>query len=296
VHVLAFQIFVFAAGAVTSPVAITRVVNQRFVAMRGLAIGLTVAGSGAMAVIAPPILASVIGLVGWRGAYQVIALLIALSAAVSLILLWPAGGRIETPLVTKEEVVTDAKEGTDVVLFFRLFITFLLISLGIGGFAFHLVSLLTDAGVSLARAASIQSLIGLSILVARPGTGFLIDRFFAPRVAALILALAAAGLAGLASLGPAAAPICALLVGFALGAEVDLIGYLVARYFGLRYYGRLVGVLYGFASLGLGLSPVLMSRMQQTSGSYSGPLWASFAMLVLAAISMLALPRFGGRK
>jgi len=285
------QLVVFAVGAVTGPVAFTRVINQHFVAMRGLALGVTLAGSGAMAVLAPPVVAAVISTVGWRGAYRAIAILMIFAASIALTLLWPACGKAEA---RSGPVEADQVEGQvhDRVLFWRLLATFALLALGVGGFAFHLVPLLTDAGVPLTRAAGVQSLIGVSILLGRIGSGYLVDRFFAPRISALIMALAAAGVAGLASLGPVAAPGCALLIGFALGTEGDVIGYLTARYFGMRRYGRLYGVLYGVFTLGLGLSPVIMSRMQQATGSYSGALWASFAVLVAGAISMVTLPRF----
>jgi len=294
-HFFSLQVLVFAVGAVTGPVAFTRVINQRFVAMRGLALGITLAGSGAMAMLAPPIVAEAISAVGWREAYRAIALLMIVSATVTLILLWPAGGRSE--LSSGSSHVNDLAEyRVNVVLFWRLLVTFALLALGVGGFAFHLVPLLTDAGVPLTRAAGVQSLIGVTVLVGRLGSGYLVDRFFAPRIAALIMTLAAVGVAGLASLGPVAAPVCALLIGFALGTEGDIIGYLTARYFGLKRYGRLYGVLYGVFTLGLGLSPVLMSRMQKISGSYSGALWASFGVLSVGAVSMVRLPPFGRSK
>jgi len=68
---------------------------------------------------------------------------------------------------------------------------------------------------------------------------------------------------------------------------------LTARYFELRHYGRLYGVFFGTFTLGLGLSPVLISRMQQASGSYHLALWASCSVLIVGAISMVSLPRFG---
>lgn len=292
-HFFLLQVVLFAAGSVTGPVAFTRVINQRFVAMRGLALGITLAGAGAMAVVAPPLVAEVIQASGWRAAYQTIAVIMIVTAAIALLLLWPAAGRRELQQVNRHPTRVVAEGAVaDKLLFWRLFITFVFLSLGIGGFAFHMVPLLTDAGVTLTRAAEVQSLIGLSVLIGRLASGFLIDRFFAPTVAALIMVLAALGVAGLASLGPAAAPACALLIGFALGTEGDVIGYLTARYFGLSNYGRLYGTLYGVFALGLGLSPVLISRMQEASGSYQSALWASFGLLFLGAVSTFTLPKF----
>lgn len=290
VHFFLLQLMIFTAGSFSGPVAFTRVVNQRFDAMRGLALGITLAGAGAMAVLAPPFIAQIIDGAGWRAAYRAIAIVMIAAASLALLLLWPAAGVIKAH-PSRTSVEADDK-GANSVLFWRLLVTFVLLALGVGGFAFHMVPLLTDAGVLLTRAAEIQSLIGLSVLVGRLGSGFLMDRFFAPRVAALIMILAALGVVGLAVLGPVAAAACALLIGFALGTEGDVIGYLTARYFGLKHYGRLYGVLYGVFALGLGLSPVLISRMQGTFGSYQVALWASCGVLTVGALSMVTLPRF----
>lgn len=290
---LLLQVLVFAVGAVTGPVAFTRVVNQRFVAMRGVALGVTLAGAGAMAVVAPPLVAQVIESVGWRAAYRTMALVMFAVGAVALILLWPAAGPRE--LRTNQPpagLIQGHDSRLNRLLFMQLLVTFALLALGIGGFVIHMIPLLTDAGMTLTRAAEVQSLIGVSVLIGRLGTGFLVDRYFAPRVSAFIMTLAALGVIGLASFGPAAAPACALLIGFAIGTEGDVIGYLTARYFGLTRYGRLYGVLYGVFALGLGLSPLLVARMHQTSGAYDLPLWTSAALLFLGAVSLLTLPKF----
>jgi MFS family permease len=227
------QLTLFAAGSFSGPVAFTRVVNQRFDAMRGLALGIALAGAGAMAVLAPPFIAHVIEIAGWRAGYRTVAATMAACAAVGLILLWPSGGVPGAKADAARARPESAIPRTDRALFLQLLVTLLLLALGIGGFTFHMVPLLTDAGVTLTQAAQIQSLIGLSVLAGRVGSGFLMDRFFAPRVSALIMSLAALGIVGLVVLGPSAAPACALLIGFALGTEGDVIGYLTARYFGL---------------------------------------------------------------
>ena len=287
------QVVIFAAGSVTGPVAFTRVINQRFVAMRGLALGVALAGAGAMAVLSPPLIAQIIQHAGWRTAYLSIAALMMVASTVALILLWPVSGARELEVAPQSREARGSSAGANTLLFWRLLVTFLLLAFGIGGFAFHMVPLLTDAGVPLTKAAQVQSMIGISVLVGRLGAGFLVDRFFAPRISALIMVLAALGVAGLAFLGPSAAPACALLIGLAHGTEGDVIGYLTARYFELRHYGRLYGVFFGTFTLGLGLSPVLISRMQQASGSYHLALWASCSVLIVGAISMVSLPRFG---
>jgi len=295
-HFFLLQLSLFALGSFTGPVAFTRVVNQRFNAMRGLALGVALAGAGAMAVLAPPFVAHIVEVAGWRAAYRAVAVVMVVVAIVALLLLWPGGGAAQAKDDQPRARAAEGDSGTGTLLFWRLLGTFVLLAVGVGGFTFHMVPLLTDAGVSLTRAAEVQSLIGISVLAGRVGSGFLMDRFFAPRISALIMVLAALGVMGLAALGPGAAAVSAVLIGFALGAEGDVIGYLTARYFGMRHYGRLYGALYGVFALGLGISPVLISRLHAAYGSYRFALWASCVMLMLGALSMLALPRFSRRQ
>jgi predicted MFS family arabinose efflux permease len=47
----------------------------------------------------------------------------------------------------------------------------------------HLVPMLSDQGVSSNRVALATSFLGIVLLIGRVGSGYLLDRFFAPRVA-----------------------------------------------------------------------------------------------------------------
>ena len=79
-----------------------------------------------------------------------------------------------------------------------------------------------------------QSVFGLSIIIGRVVVGYLVDRLWAPGVAAFCLAIPAAGAAMLyGSQSFEAAALAAFLIGFAAGAELDLMAFLAARYFGL---------------------------------------------------------------
>lgn len=290
------QLFLIAMGSATGPVSFTRIINEHFVAARGLALGATLAGAGVMGVIAPPIIASLIAGYSWRAGYLVMALLIFLLAFCSVSLLIRRGAaKAQAKGVTAIEDVTHAPANLSSPFLWRLAITFLLMAFGVGGFTFHLVPMLVDGGVDLPAAARIQSLIGVAMLIGRLSAGALMDRVFAPYVTASVVILAALGIMGIALFGVAAAAPCALLIGLALGAEGDAIGYLTARYFGMAAYGRTYGVLYGVYAFGLGLSPVLISRLQSLSHSYESSLWLSSVILSIAALLLVSLPSFSKR-
>jgi MFS family permease len=122
--------------------------------------------------------------------------------------------------------------------------------------------------------------------------GFLIDRMFAPRVAAAAFAATAAGCALLGIAGPEMAPVAALTIGFAMGAEIDVISYLTARYFGLASYGFVYSLLYSMVVVSASVGPALAGLAFDAAGGYAPVLWTAAGLLTLGALGVLCLPRF----
>jgi predicted MFS family arabinose efflux permease len=196
---------------------------------------------------------------------------------------------ISRSVTSDAQVFADARRSRT---FWLLMAAFFLLALGCSGLIVHLVPLLTDAGVSGAKAASIASLSGLSVVGGRLLVGYLVDRFPAIYVAAIGLGFSAAGCLSLACFGVGAAPAAAIAIGFAIGAEVDLIGFLTAAYFGLRAYGRLYGWQYGAFVLGTGLGPLWVAAVYDHTGSYQIALYGVAALLLAAAALFLACPHY----
>lgn len=291
---VALQLGLLLLGSATGPVSFTRIVNQHFARMRGFALGITLAGSGVMALVGPPAVAAAIEEHGWRAGYRLIAIIILTGAVLTLALLSiqrHPGTNAGTTAQARAAPVPMAQLIRSRLLW-RLALIFFVLAMGIGGYTFHMVPLLTDSGLTLVQAARIASLIGLAMLLGRLATGLLVDRFFAPKVAAVVMLLAGVGLAALAIGGAPVAPVAAFLIGFAMGAEGDVIGYLTARYFGLQAYGRLYGLLYGAYTVGLGLSPLIIAALQQRIGSYVGGLWLSVGLLLVGTYLIVRLPQY----
>ncbi|GAA1403380.1 MFS transporter [Pseudonocardia kongjuensis] len=283
------SMYLFASGSTV--VSFTRTVNEKFDRGRGLALGIALAGTGLVAFLVPMLLGAQIA-EDWRGAYRILGIAVLIGAVLVLLMLprHSAGtGRAATAVVAPRQPVLELLRTG---LFLRLTLAFMAISLAVGGLTVHLVPMLRDAGVAPTSAAAIAGAVGVSVVVGRIVVGILIDRFFAPRVAVLVLGLAAAGYVLLLVGGAPLALAAAIGVGFALGAEVDLMGYLTARYYGLERYGRVFGVLYAVFVLGVGASPLLMSWQRDLTGGYTVPLIVSVVLLGVGAAFMLALPRF----
>ncbi|TWF75164.1 nitrate/nitrite transporter NarK [Pseudonocardia hierapolitana] len=274
-------------AAASTPVSFTRAVNERFDRARGLALGTALGGAGLVAFLVPQLLGATID-ADWRGAYRVLGVAV-LTGAVVVAVVMPGRAPVATgPRATAVPIAPVLRTA----LFARLAAAFAVLALAVGGLTLHLVPLLRDAGVPAASAAATAGLVGIAVIVGRVSVGLLVDRFFAPRVAAAVLAVAAAGYLALLLGGPGLAAAAALGVGLALGAEVDLIGYLTARYFGLARYGRLFGVFYAVFTLGVGASPLLMAWLRSATGGYGAALGAAVALLGVAAVLLVTAPAF----
>jgi MFS family permease len=292
------RVFLFGFGAMAlvssgaSTIPFARIISAHFVRSRGLALGFAMMGTGLSGIALPLFLVPFVAAHGWRPGFLVLAAIN--FAAIPLIWLLLRDARPVASREDKAVVVSGAGFGDAIRsrVFVVLALSFALISLAAAGIAIHFVSMLTDAGLSPARAGALASLTGAATIVARIGTGWLIDRIFAPLVATAMMALAALCLLGLGLFGAAAAPLGAIAYGLAIGSEIDLIAYLAARYFGLGAYGRIYGALYAAVLVGSALSPIGYGMVVDATGSYRNALLVASVLLLLSAFLLRTLPRF----
>ena len=166
-------------------------------------------------------------------------------------------------------------------------------SMSVNGAITHLSPLLTDRGVSAATAALAASALGLASFCGRLLTGFLLDRFFGPRVGLCLLLITALGifLLSLARSAPAGIA-AAMLIGLGLGAEADITPYLLTRYFGLRSFSTLYGFTWSAYALAGAIGPVVMGRAFDVTGSYAALLVLLATATALSAGLYLFLPKY----
>jgi len=136
------------------------------------------------------------------------------------------------------------------------------------------------------------------MLCGRSGSGYFLDRFFAPRVAAILFGQSALGIALLATGAAGPAGIFAgFMVGLAFGGEVEVMGYLVSRYFGLRSLGITFGACFASFVLAGAAGAYIMGAGYDRTRSYTAPLLAFFFLMSLAAFLFTRLGpyRFAAR-
>lgn len=299
-------------GGGSTPVGWTRGVVGWFVANRGLALGITLIGTGITGLLLPPYAAWLVETVGWRNAFLGMALLplgLALPVAWKLFHEAPGAGPAQAGAPGGSpagDQATEAPAGPDGMTLgeamrnYRLWvlaIVILLVGIQTAGTVTNFVPLLQDRDYSAGEAASIAGLIGITIMFGRLFTGFLIDRFWAPGIAFPLLVLPAFACVALTGteITPMVAVLAAMAVGLAAGAETDLVAFLTARYFGLKHYGRIYGLLYAFFALASGLGPFMFGRGFDLAGNYDLVLYVAAGMVVVGATLLLSLGRYPDR-
>lgn len=289
---LLLQMLLALGGAASGPIAYTKFIGATFDRRRGLALGLTMTGIGCSAAVLPPLLAVVIESRGWRAGYMALAA-VPLVGAVITALLFPrrSATRADAP-ATSSEPAPGNRDWLRSRTFWILASTFAAMSLSFGGLLPHFVPMLIDAGLDPVAAARVSGEIGLAVIASRLVVGLLLDRVFAPWVAIVICLIGASGGPVLLWAGVPYASWTAIAIGLALGAELDLLGYLVARYFRLAEFGRIYGWQYGAFIFASGLGPLWVGAVRDATGSYSPALVASSAGLVVTCIGFLLLPRY----
>jgi MFS family permease len=272
-------------GAGTSPIVWTTAVASWFERSRGLALGITLCGTGIIAVIGPGIVGGIIAGHGWKAGFYVL-------AASQIVIGWPL---VFTLLKTREQaascltgpVVLPGATAAEAMIssrFWRLVIAFVLISIVIGGIIVSLPAMLADRGVALEQASLALGLLGVAIIAGRLTIGWLVDRLPARMVAPIYIVMPALSCVLLTH--GSVPTLAILLIGLSSGAEVDLLAYLVSRYFGMRNYAKIYGWILSAFSAGVGVGPIFAGWIRDQTGAYAAAL-NTFAMMVLAAAVLI---------
>ncbi|MDC3402203.1 MFS transporter [Alphaproteobacteria bacterium] len=280
-------------GIASTPLAFTRAINAFFSKSRGMALGIGLSSTGITAFLIQRFLTPYVAEHGWRAGFDLLFWVIVLTVPIIFLFI-----RDEPDHTPHEQ----AKRASDLGItfsaslrsatFWKLAAIFLLISTAILGLVPNYIPLLLDSGMSSAEAGSIAGLMGISVMVGRLVIGWALDRVFAPYVVVAVFVTVAGFclLLGIGGIGYAV--VTAIALGFAVGAEVDLIGYFTARYFGMAHYGSIYGLQYSIFILGAGISPIFTGYIWDVTGNYDIALYIAAGLLVPAAIIALTLPQF----
>lgn len=290
---------VAACGAGANSLSYMRAVCTRYDRHRGLAIAIAQAGMGIGVMLMPMLVQALLKHGGWSFAYEMlggIVLLVSLPTA-----LWVTEAR--SPAALRQPAASagaNANANANVdgdtrpaaalrqFRFWALAAGFFFWAGAINSTALQLVPLIQSTGTGRATALKAASVFGAAMLLGRIGTGLLIDRYFAPLVAAALVGISTIAIGMLAhGLPGELALVAAFLVGISAGSDGDLLSYLVAKYFGMRSFATLSSLVFSVYLVGTSIFPWLTGWLAGRYGGYGVPMLICTALGVGCVASML---------
>jgi MFS family permease len=290
-------VFLGIAGTGTYQLGYARIVASWFERRLGTALSVVVAGSGLGSLFFPPLVQHCITVYGWRHTYLILAVLPLFIGTPLTYFFAPS------PRIRPAHNVTDAKQPATSGLDWRQGLatrSFWLIALGVccmslaeNGALVHLAPMLSDRGLKAEDAALIVSILGGSSVAGRLLLGWVLDYLEGSYVAACSLLLAGGGLFLLGN-GQSfqMAVVAALIAGLGMGCEFDLMPYMLKRYFGMRSFSTMYGLIYTAYAAAGAIAPLILGRIYDLTGSYTRILSLFSGFTAVAGVCMLALPAY----
>ncbi len=243
-------------------------VVQSFDQSRGLAISVCLAGIGLATAIWPPLVAWLVGNLGWRATFPAMAFGWALVLLPLVFFFYkPAHKPIQREVAADLPPLRPVLRSKTFWLLLGAAGLFSSIQLPL---IVNLVPIAKLQGVSLQTAAGIAGLIGLFSIAGRIGTGILLD--MVPTrplaLAAFTLVLPVMALLNMADGSVPMLMIAAALLGLAAGSEIDVVTYLCSRRFDPRIFGSVYTILQTGIAVCASLGPLLAGRLFDLTGSY----------------------------
>lgn len=278
-------------GVGQTPTPYSKVITAWFDRQRGLALGLALAGVGLGTIIIPQLSNALVANFGWRIGY------VGLGIAIFVLAFLPVALFVREPAprsadrhaaavaqgISFSEAIRNRRYWATALVFFFAATT-------INGSIIHVVPLLTDRGIAPGVAAAALSAAGLALIGARIIAGYCLDKIFAPYIAVFFLLCPMAGIAILASGIAGSWPVVGtILLGMGIGAEIDILSFVVSRYFGIRFFGTLHGFGFALALIGNAAGASILGWFFQLAHSYTPGFVVFEILLAIACVLMMTL-------
>jgi MFS family permease len=305
-HFYVIYLLLGVVGAGANNVSFVRVISTWFNKTRGLALGIASCGVMLGATAATYFAQRVIDGYGWRVAYLGLGatvLLIGVPIVAIFIRNKPSDVGLEPEVAARHELssmnagaelgMTTAQALRRPMVWVMILLGFL-VAVSLHGVQIHMLPLLTDRGIGPDTATGLFTMIaGVSSIIGRMGVGGLFDRFFAPHVALITFLLSALGLCFILFSNTAWPCLIAIfLLGLGTGAESDVLGYLTGRYFGLKAFGQIYGLVFAGFMVGTAVGPYLFGLAYDFLHSYEIAIMISIALILVMCALLAMLPKF----
>jgi predicted MFS family arabinose efflux permease len=281
----------------TTATVYTRVVAETFSVRRGLALAICGSSPPIVAALGSPLITAFVAIHGWRAGYVLVAVYCAVCAAVTIALMphkaKAAAGKIAAAMPRPRG---DYREITRRPVFWMMLAACFLVNLPFALATSQIKMVVLDQGISDANAAVMISTFAIGSIVGRVIAGFALDALPGNIIAAIGFGLPFAGLLLLAS-SLDTVPVVGLailLMGLSFGSEGDVIPYLVTRYFEMRIFSTVMGLLSASIGSSMALGNLILSASLEMTDSFNLYLLIAAAGSIGGSCIFLALglPRF----
>ena len=278
-------------GVGQTPTPYSKVITAWFDRQRGLALGLALAGVGLGTIIIPQLSNALVANFGWRIGY------VGLGIAIFVLAFLPVALFVREPAPRSAdrhaEAVAQGISFSEAIRNRRYWATalvFFFAATTINGSIIHVVPLLTDRGIAPGVAAAALSAAGLALIGGRVIAGYCLDKIFAPYIAVFFLLCPMAGIAILASGIAGPWPVVGtILLGMGIGAEIDILSFVVSRYFGIRFFGTLHGFGFALALIGNAAGASILGWFFQLAHIYTPGFVLFEILLAVSCVLMMTL-------
>lgn len=279
----------------TTATVYTRLVIQFVTHARGLGLAIVACGPALFSAVGGPLINDYVEAHGWIAAYRALALFVTLTGIATFLLI--PGSRGHARAATEADSTEKRRAREDYPEIFRnrafwiLLASMYLCNLPLTLILVQLKMLVLDNGITGEGASIMFTALAVGMLLGRFGAGLALDRLKPHVVSFLTLALPALGLFVLASDydAPAVVTGSIFLLGFAVGAEGDILAFLVARHFRTTIYSSVLGLLTAVTSIAAASGAMFLSWSLARSGSFNPFLILTGSSVMLGALLLLML-------
>jgi MFS family permease len=294
---LLMSTLVLMVGSTTGPLTYSRLIAENFERAQGLALTIMNCTPAVLAIALIPVLNWVIEHYGWRVAYLGVGAFVLIFGVTALLLIPPRPEVKEQDIPVAARLNLSAKEDYPLILkskvFWIIVAGMFLCLLQTPLHSAQMNIMLMDNGLTTGLAANVVQFYAFGTIVGRIGCGLALDRYNTPIVTALSMGLPAIGYLLLGSSLDSLNVItfAMFLVGLSVGAESDLISFLVARYFKIRIYATTLSLVHVCSFAASATGALSISLTLKLTDSFAPFLFLVAGAITVGSILFLFMPK-----
>ena len=285
----------FGAGFSATVLPYIAVLARWFVKRRGLVLGIFATGAGFGMMIFSPLSQKMLIAYGWRTTFDILGIIVLVLFSVSAFLIrgYPHEKGLAPYGIEKlpnEKDTASTSTNNDVTLreaikgknLWLALVTRMTLSVAIFMTNTHLVNFAKDTGMAATSAALLMTIVGVVSVGGKIGLGHLTDSIGSKRIVIFCAVLMGIVMLWLSSpRGTTALQLSAAVYGLGYGGSFALMNIIIIEVFGIKYMGRILGIINLGSAVGSLAGPWLAGYVFDTSGSYS------VAFIIAAACSFI---------